>query len=106
MSKTRIECNNFIPGDKGERCGATIWAPHVKEDFVEDRAFSLFAMETEGDISTRRGKIQKLIACLAEFDDPDDENAQEMAFNSAGIDFTLTDSEQRYVVSEVRKRWW
>lgn len=68
-------------------------------------AFTLYAMEHEGDIPTRRGKIQKVIKLLAQCEDPDDADTQERVFTAAGIDFALTDKEQRYVVSEVRKRW-
>ena len=41
------ECNNSVPGDDMIRCGATIWAPS-QSHFVEDRAFSCFAMDCEG----------------------------------------------------------
>lgn len=67
--------------------------------------FFMYAMETEGDLPTRRGKIQKVIKLLAECEDPDDADTQERVFTAAGIDFALTDKEQRYVAQEVRKKW-
>ena len=47
--KYQAECNNSLLGDTLEECGASLWAPSVDRHFVEDRAFSCFAMECEGE---------------------------------------------------------
>ena len=49
MSIHENECNRSLWGeefhrDGHDRCGATIWSPSVNGHFVEDRAFSLYAM--------------------------------------------------------------
>lgn len=45
--KTAVECNGSMPGDNSVRCGTTIWSPSMNGHFVEDRVFSLYAMECE-----------------------------------------------------------
>ena len=68
-------------------------------------AFWLYAMETEGDLSTRRGKINKVIKLLAQSADPNDFATQCAAYNAARIDSdTFTDSEINYIEREVARR--
>ena len=67
--------------------------------------FMLYAMECEGETTTRRGRMNKLIKILAAAPDPDDPETQEYAFDEAGLDSDdLTDDDERYIINEIRKR--
>lgn len=69
-------------------------------------AFTLYAMEHEGDIPTREGKIERVIRILATSCDPSDEEIQMRAFNEVGLDpYGLTRKENDYIVREVNRRW-
>lgn len=105
-SKLSSECNNSIWGDHGNRCGATLWAPSAKPHFVEDRAFSLYAMECEGDIPTRQGKINKVIKLMVAAGPMCNDFATQCdIYDEVGIDSdTFTDQEVQYIESEVAKR--
>lgn len=62
----------------------------------------LFAMECEGDIPTRRGKIQKLIKLLK--NKPDTNlcfEVQQECLDEAGIDFLLKEEEIALIEKEV-----
>lgn len=68
-------------------------------------AFWLYAMEQEGDLPTRQGKIQKVIKLLAQSADPNDFATQCAAYASARIDSdTFTDAEVSYIEREVARR--
>lgn len=68
-------------------------------------AFWLYAMEQEGELSTRQGKINKVIKLLAQSADPNDFATQCAAYNAARIDSdTFTDSEINYIEREVARR--
>ena len=110
-SKLSSECNNSMWGcgvDKSgiDRCGATIWALSTHGHFVEDRAFSLYAMECEGDISTRQGKINQVIKLMVAAGPMCNDFATQCdIYDEVGIDSdTFTDQEVQYIESEVAKR--
>ncbi len=105
-SKLSSECNNSIWGDHGNRCGATLWAPSMEPHFVEDRAFSLYAMECEGETSTRQGKINKVIKLMVAAGPMCNDFATQCdIYDEVGIDSdTFTDQEVQYIESEVAKR--
>ena len=68
-------------------------------------AFWLYAMEQEGDLPTRQGKIQKVIKLLAQSADPNDFATQCAVYNAARIDSdTFTDAEVSYIEREVARR--
>lgn len=95
-NKNKWECNNSIPGDNDIRCGATIWAPSLTPHFVEDRAFSLYAMRTQ--------QIEDLINILSARADWEDFAVQCEAYDAVGIDSdTFTDAEIEYIVNSIRK---
>ena len=104
--KLSSECNNSIWGDTPNRCGATIWAPSSNPHFVEDRAFSLYAMECEGDTTTRQGKINKVIKLMAAAGPMCNDFATQCdIYDEVGIDSdTFTDQEVQYIEREVAKR--
>ena len=67
--------------------------------------FWLYAMEQEGDLPTRQGKIQKVIKLLAQSADPNDFSTQCAAYAAARIDSdTFTDAEVSYIEREVARR--
>lgn len=105
-SKLSSECNNSMWGCGGDRCGATIWAPSTHGHFVEDRAFSLYAMECEGDIPTRQGKINQVIKLMVAAGPMCNNFATQCdIYDEVGIDSdTFTDQEVQYIESEVAKR--
>lgn len=117
--KYRSECNDSMPGCgidphcEEDRCGATIWAPWYRQEsqrqreaFVEDRAFSLYAMECEGDIPTRQGKINQVIKLMVAAGPMCNDFATQCdIYDEVGIDSdTFTDQEVQYIESEVAKR--
>lgn len=104
--KYESECNGSIWGDTQDRCGATLWSPSLDGHFVEDRAFSLYAMECEGDTSTRQGKINKVIKLMAAAGSMcNDFDMQCQIYDEVGIDSdTFTDEEVEYIEREVAKR--
>lgn len=103
--KLSSECNNSLCGDTLNRCGATIWAPSLNPHFVEDRAFSLYVMECEGDIPTRQGKINKVIKLMAAAGPMCNDFATQCdIYDEVGIDSdTFTDQEVEYIEREVAK---
>lgn len=106
-SKLSSECNNSMWGDHGNRCGATLWAPDPpRGHFVEDRAFSLYAMECEGEIPTRQGKINQVIKLMVAAGPMCNDFATQCdIYDEVGIDSdTFTDQEVQYIESEVAKR--
>lgn len=71
----------------------------------KDPAFFLYAMECEGDLNTKRGKMNKVIKLLCAADDPNDPEEQASAFEEAGLDIEdLSQEEIDYIVSEVETR--
>ena len=69
--------------------------------------FMAHAMEQEGDMSTRTGKIQKVIKLMvaAGPDRCNDFQVQCAIYDEVGIDSdTFTDSEVNYIQREVAKR--
>lgn len=105
--KLPLECNNSIPGDCWNRCGATLWAPSLRPHFVEDRAFSLYVMECEGDIPTRQGKINQVIKLMVAAGPLkcNDFAVQCEIYDTVGIDSdTFTEEEVSYIEREVAKR--
>ena len=118
FDKYGIECNGSIPGDGffcrhdkeqfgADRCGATIFSPSLNPHFVEDRAFSLYAMECEGDIPTRQGKLNQIIKLMVAAGPImcNDFATQCHIYDEVGIDSdTLSDAECDYIVREVAKR--
>lgn len=99
------ECNMSMQGDTMQRCGATLWAPSLEPHFVEDRAFTCYAMECEGDLPTRKGKINKVIKLLSAAADPNDFPTQCRIYDEVGIDSdTFTDEEVDYIQKEVARR--
>lgn len=105
-SKYFSECNNSMWGDTHDRCGATLWSPSLEEHFVEDRAFSLYAMECEGEIPTRLGQLNQVVKLMVDAGSiRDDFNVQCQIYDIVGIDSdTFSDEEIRYMESEIAKR--
>ena len=107
FDKYGIECNDSLWGCGEDRCGATIWAPNLESHFVEDRAFSLYAMECEGDIPTRQGQLNQIIKLMVAAGPImcNDFATQCRIYDEVGIDSdTLSDAECDYIVREVAKR--
>lgn len=82
--------------------------PHQGDHFIhENEAFTMYAMECEGDMLTRRGKIEKVIRLLAECGPTgcNDFDVQCQIYDDVGIDSdTFTDEEVKYIEEEVAKR--
>ena len=73
---------------------------------MNNTAFSLFAMESEGDLPTRRGKIERVINELVASDNPGDFAVQCAIYDKVGIDSdTFTEEEISYIENEVIRRW-
>lgn len=65
-------------------------------------SFMLYAAETEGDIPTRRGKIQNLIKKMRQHPDPFNPEICEAIVASCGLDlWDLSDAEKEYIILEV-----
>lgn len=86
-------------------CNLEVWAPWYRNSHIENIAFTQFAMECEGDLPTRSGRINKLIKLLAQCADPNDKQEQYQASAAAGIEmWELTNEEREYVILEVERR--
>ena len=71
----------------------------------EDLAFTAFAMECEGDVDTRQGKINKVIKLLVAAEDPNDFETQCRIYDEVGIDSdTFTEDEIQFIIREVARR--
>ena len=82
-----------------------LWAPDNRSH-MNNTAFSLFAMESEGDLPTRRGKIERVINELVASDNPGDFAVQCAIYDKVGIDSdTFTEEEISYIENEVIRRW-
>ena len=105
-SKYVSECNDSMWGDTHDECGATLWSPSLKRHFVEDRAFSLYAMECEGEIPTRLGQLNQVVKLMVDVGSVrDDFDVQCQIYDIVGIDSdTFSDEEIRYMESEIAKR--
>lgn len=73
---------------------------------VETTAFNLYALECEGETTTRRGKINKVIKLMVAAGPMcNDFATQCRIYDEVGIDSdTFTDQEVSYIESEVAKR--
>lgn len=73
-------------------------------DWIIGEPFLAFAAETEGELDTRRGRIQRLIKLLAQSEDPNNFNTQCRLYDEVGIDSdTFTDEEIKYIEKEVAR---
>ena len=71
----------------------------------ENIGFMLYAMECEGDLSTRQGKINRIIKELAATEDPNDFETQCRIYDEVGIDSdTFTEDEVQFIIREVARR--
>lgn len=81
--------------------------PWYRDLAIERTAFNCYAMECEGLLPTRQGKINKVIKILAGAGDPNDLSTQKYAFNQADLNIEdLTDEEIEYMEKEIRRRKW
>lgn len=98
-----------------EKCGMELWAPWYREaehhqmcaeHFHENENFTMYAMECEGDMLTRRGKINKVIKLMVAAGPMCNDFATQCdIYDEVGIDSdTFTDQEIEYIESEVAKR--
>ena len=72
----------------------------------DNTAFSLYAMECEGDMPTRQSKINKVIKLLAASADPNDFETQCRIYDEVGIDSdSFTDDEVQFIIREVARRY-
>lgn len=98
-------------------CELEVWAPWYRNDdcrpnqrdfnIHENEAFTMYAMECEGDMLTRQGKINKVIKLMVAAGPImcNDFATQCEIYNQVGIDSdTFTDEEVEYIVGEVAKR--
>ena len=86
-------------------CPFDVWAPDHR-NHMNNTAFSLYAMENEGDLPTRRGKIERVIKELLASDNPGDFQVQCAIYDKVGIDSdTFADEEINYIETEVARRW-
>ena len=70
-----------------------------------DMAFTLYAMECEGDLDTYQSKLNRAIRYLSESDDPEDEDNIFCACNRAGLrPGDLGEHEIQHIVTEA-KQW-
>ena len=77
-------------------------APWYRQDNV---GFTLYAMECEGDLPTRQGKINKVIKLLAATEDPNDFETQCRIYDEVGINSdTFTENEVQFIIREVARR--
>ena len=67
----------------------------------KDMPFILYAMECEGDIPTHKGKINKFIKLLHQYNCDYDPLTQEHCARLAGINFELTEEEKLFIEKEV-----
>ena len=67
--------------------------------------YSLYAMEQEGLLSTRQGKINQIIKLLVESEDPNNFEIQCNIYKIANFNSeTLTEKEINYIEKEIIKR--
>ena len=90
------------------RFGVPIWTPNLNPNFIDDRAFTLYAMEQSGDLPTRRGKINNIINLMvAAGPECNNFEVQCAIYDTVGFDSdTLTNQEVKYIEEEVAKRLW
>lgn len=102
----------------GDICPLELWAPVYRSDdcafhqndgsfrIHENEAFTMYAMECEGDMLTRRGKINKVIKLMVAAGPMCNDFATQCGiYDEVGIDSdTFTDQEVEYIESEVAKR--
>lgn len=89
--KAFLECNC------DDRCNITIWAPSQTPHFVENRAFSCYAM--------RQQQIDEVVNLLAAAEDPNDFETQCCIYDEVGIDSdTFTENEIQFIIREVARR--
>lgn len=71
-----------------------------------DSVFMMYAAESEGDMLTRRGKIQKVIKLMvAAGASCNDDEVQDKIFQEVGLDSdSLTGTEIHYIEKEVEKQ--
>lgn len=84
-----------------------ITSPWYRQEGERERcAFNLYAMECEGELSTRQGKINKVIKLMVAAGPMcNDFATQCKIYDEVGIDSdTFTDQEVQYIESEVAKR--
>lgn len=63
----------------------------------------LYVAEEEGNIPTRRGKMNKVIKLILE--NPEDVSSYIDKFEEAGLDIsTMTKSEMEYITKEINRR--
>ena len=85
-------------------CPLELWAPDHRTH-ANNVAFTCYAMECEGDLPTRKGKINKVIKLLSAAADPNDFPTQCRIYDEVGIDSdTFTDEEVDYIQKEVACR--
>lgn len=68
-----------------------------------DKTFVLYAMEQEGDLNTRQGRINRAIKMLAANSNRNDSDVQDNIFETCGVD-NFTQKELKYIHKEVAKR--
>lgn len=99
-------------------CKQELWAPWYREDdcafhqkdgsmrIHENEAFTMYAMECEGDLPTRQGKINKVIKLMVAAGPMCNDFATQCdIYDEVGIDSdTFTDQEVQYIEREVAKR--
>lgn len=80
--------------------------PWYRESQVGREAFNLYAMECEGLLPTRQGKINQVIKLMVAAGPMCNDFATQCdIYNKVGIDSdTFTDQEVEYIESEVAKR--
>lgn len=113
MAKYGHDC---APYEFGNPCKYELWAPSdhryaehcllCDEHFHENEAFTMYAMECEGDMLTRQGKINKVIKLMVAAGPMCNDFATQCdIYDEVGIDSdTFTDQEVEYIESEVAKR--
>lgn len=117
LSSSGLYGGGFVMDFRQKPCDLEIWAPWYREDdcgprqhdthIHENEAFTMFAMECEGDLLTRKGKINKVIKLMVAAGPVmcNDFATQCEIYNQVGIDSdTFTDEEIEYIVGEVAKR--
>ena len=108
--------NRFVQENHMEPCSLELWAPSERRHgdlcfcgdlYHENEEFTIYAMECEGDMSTRKGKINKVIKLMVAAGPImcNDFATQCDIYDEVGIDSdTFTDQEVQYIESEVTKR--
>ncbi len=100
-------------------CSLELWAPWYREDdcafnqqdgsfnIHTNEAFTMFAMEQEGDLLTRQGKINRVIKLMVEAGHMCNDFATQCSiYDEVGINSdTFTDDEVEYIEREVAKHF-